>query len=150
MRDAGSHWTLYGALCAVAIGAVAAVIGSIVVAVLVNMTAGYVRSPWENLPWLVGVSAVPAAAAMTFLYALDAKGRLRAWTTARVSVVVAFGVLLLVGMVAIPIDHALRFGWSWHGFPSRAAWSLAYAVLLLPMGASLIAGGLSILRKVVP
>jgi len=97
----------------------------------VVLAGGYVKSPFEAVPWMLRVSLIPTMIAGFLLSRLPLRF---ISTTARrhlTSAVTAYFTLVLIGSVFTVIDGTIRFGGvnAWGYF----TWSWIYAALFLPI-----------------
>jgi len=121
------------------VGLATAGIASAILAIGVAATAGFISHPLESMPWLLAVSAVPAALAgiiLGFLRPRVRPTRGRVWGTAAL---VGLVVVAFAGSVGAILVQSLRFGFSGVNVAGYLAWCGVYAACLLPISVPLAA-----------
>lgn len=116
-----------------AVGILAAAAGSALLSLGVASTAGSLKHPFESLPWLWAVSALPSGCAIVIASLVPRRSRAtRAlfWVTA---VAVAFGVVAVAGSLGAITVESLARGISRVNVGGYLGWCLVYATVLLPV-----------------
>ena len=128
-----------------AVGAGAALIGSLLADVVVTFTVGYGVHPLEATPWLFMVSVVPA---MVVAWVVDIVGRRTAHTSTRmwlVATVAAFSAVVLAASIGAVSLQSLRFGFNRVNWIGYLKWSPVYGMVALPLTAPICYGATRLL-----
>jgi len=96
----------------IAVGVAAAALGSALVSVGVAGTAGYISHSLESLPWLLGVTALPAAIAAFVLGLLPLRSRPTAGRIWAAALLTALLVVAVAGSIGAIVLQTVRFGFS--------------------------------------
>jgi hypothetical protein len=122
-----------------AAGLAAAFVGSALLSLGVSVTAGMLNHPLESMPWLVSVSALPAAAAAMLIGVLPQRAEPTFRRVCAVAAVTAFLVVAVAGSAGAIAVQALRSGISSVNVVGYLVWCGVYAAALLPVTAPLAA-----------
>jgi hypothetical protein len=95
------------------------------------LAGGYLKSPFEAVPWMLRVTLVPTFIAAIIIARIPVRFIASTANRHLTAIVTGYIIVVLIGSVFTVIDGVLRFGGvnAWGYF----VWSWVYALILLPI-----------------